>query len=110
MLQTVGVIHRDLKPDNILLHQDPCISAGSCIKQWTVKIADFNMSALLKGRVDASTEPLGAFEYKSLEQLLAHYQRRQQSPKVTYTVKADLWSIGVMMYECATKRLPFNVS
>jgi len=83
-----GVIHRDIKPTNILVTQDR-----------DVKIGDFSIAHLTK--MDATeTMPLGLVgspRYMSPEQITEDYLTNQ----------TDLFSLGIIMYELLTGKHPF---
>jgi eukaryotic-like serine/threonine-protein kinase len=84
-----GVIHRDLKPDNILIHSD-----GSPV------ISDFGIARVVSGYV-ASTGvnmTIGTPQYLSPEQA----QGRVVDPR------ADLYSLGITLYKAATGEVPFT--
>ena len=83
-----GIIHRDIKPQNILVHKDGLI-----------KVADFGI-ARVAGRDTLSTEDsvMGSVHYFSPEQA-------QGKP---VTAASDLYSVGVVLYEMLTGRPPFD--
>ena len=83
-LHNRGVIHRDLKPDNVML-------AGE-----TPRLADFGVSRALKS-TGQSAAAAGAAPYLAPEAI--NRNRNQQT---------DLWSVGVMLYQMLSGRLPFN--
>ncbi|MCK9521887.1 MAG: protein kinase [Proteobacteria bacterium] len=88
----LGVVHRDLKPDNIYLIN----RAG---RKNYVKVIDFGLARLSQdGRLAAKGAVFGTPEYMSPEQA-----RGEDA-----TPASDLYSIGVIMFEMLTGRLPFN--
>lgn len=92
------IVHRDLKPQNILLSVDARKSTDvySCRPQEIVlKIADFGLSRVLQSGIYASTV-CGTFSYMAPEVVTRKYD-----------VKADIYSIGIILYECLTGEIPF---
>lgn len=86
-LRSKNIIHRDLKPQNVLLTSD----------RKTLKIADFGFAKMIGS--DALAETMcGSPLYMAPEILL----------KKPYTSKADLWSIGIMLYEVLCAAHPFK--
>jgi serine/threonine protein kinase len=89
-----GVVHRDLKPDNIFVTRD---HEG----REVLKIVDFGIAKLLDDRVDGVTTRVGAVvgtpAYMSPEQALGE----------EIDARADLYSVGIIAYELLTGRPPF---
>jgi VCBS repeat-containing protein len=91
-----GIIHRDIKPDNILLRQQSGSSAGP--KQAV--ITDFGLAVLLKEGEEVSTNPfMGSLPYMSPE----------QCSNLPLDGRSDLYSLGVMLYQLTTGQLPFRI-
>ncbi len=83
-----GVVHHDIKPENILLLSDA-----------TVKVTDFGIASVPNFEGDSmSDEAVGSVHYISPEQA-----RGDVTDK-----KSDLYSVGVMMYVMLTGKLPFD--
>ncbi len=89
----VGVVHRDLKPENILLVRDPEVSGGE-----RVKIIDFGIAKLEGDRYEhtATGIVLGTPTYMAPEQWQCSTDPR-----------ADIYSLGIVIYVMATAELPF---
>ncbi len=86
-----GLIHRDLKPANIFLAGDPAAPL--------VKILDFGLAkALFDDVATASGVMMGTPAYMSPEQILSTKDASRAS---------DLWSVGVILFECLAGRRPF---
>jgi serine/threonine-protein kinase ULK/ATG1 len=95
-LQSKGIIHRDLKPQNILLCHNESLSNPSP-DDITLKIADFGFARFLQDGVMAATL-CGSPQFMAVEILLSK----------PYDCKADLWSIGTILYQCLTGKAPFQ--
>lgn len=82
-----GIIHRDIKPQNIMI-----------LKDGTIKVADFGIAALESVQECKSGQTLGSVHY------IAPEQARGQSPDL----RSDIYSLGVVMYEMLTGALPYE--
>ncbi len=81
-----GVVHRDLKPENVLIAED-----------GTAKLMDFGIARSVASRMTAEGEIVGTVFYMAPEIALGQ----------NYDGRADLYSLGVMLYELTTGELPF---
>ncbi len=83
-----GIVHRDIKPQNIMLLED-----------GTIKVADFGIARFSHGETRTMTEKaIGSVHYISPEQAKGEFTDE----------KADIYSVGVVLYEMLTGKLPFE--
>lgn len=83
-----GIIHRDIKPQNIMLLQD-----------GTIKVTDFGIARFAKNETRTMTgKAIGS----------VHYIAPEQARGDITDAKADIYSVGVLLYEIITGNLPFE--
>ena len=83
-----NIIHRDIKPDNILITEDNI-----------VKVADFGIAKVVDSRtVTNSNKVIGTAHYFSPEQAKGNF----------VDGRTDIYSLGIVMYEMITGRVPYN--
>ncbi len=97
-VHTFGFVHRDVKPSNVMIARD---RTG----RETVKLIDFGVAAMTSATRDGSAPAprltvdgglVGTMGYMALEQLMAQ----------SIDARADVYALGVTLYECLTGDLP----
>ena len=83
-----GIVHRDIKPQNIMLLADS-----------TIKVMDFGIARFSRSENQTMTD-------KAIGSV--HYISPEQAKGDTTDAKADIYSVGVMMYEMLSGKLPFE--
>ncbi|XP_043807828.1 mitogen-activated protein kinase kinase 2 isoform X2 [Manihot esculenta] len=81
------IIHRDLKPSNLLLNH-----------RGEVKITDFGVSAIMASTSGQANTFIGTYNYMSPERIIGG----------RYGYKSDIWSLGLVLLECATGQFPYS--
>ena len=82
-----GIVHRDIKPQNVMILRD-----------GTIKVADFGIAALETRQEQRSDQTVGSVHY------IAPEQARGEQPDT----RSDIYSLGVVMYEMLTGRMPYD--
>ncbi|MCD4687312.1 MAG: serine/threonine protein kinase, partial [Anaerolineae bacterium] len=85
-----GVVHRDIKPDNILLD-------GDC----NAYLSDFGLAEVIKGSLDRAEEGItGSPAYMAPEQLKG----------AAITLQSDVYALGIVIYEMLTGKHPYGLA
>ena len=94
-----GVVHRDIKPDNILIkvQEHPEHEGASVLR---AVVTDFGLAKLREGGIQTVTGTLmGTLAFMSPEQCVGE----------ELDGRSDIYSLGVVLYQLTTGRLPFNI-
>jgi serine/threonine-protein kinase len=99
-----GIVHRDLKPANIVILEQPGDEPGSQVE--VVKVLDFGIAKLIRPEADGDTKEalteagtvLGTPHYMSPDSIIGE----------DVDHRADIYSLGVMIYEMLTGERPFG--
>ncbi len=83
-----GVIHRDIKPQNVLITKD-----------MVAKVTDFGIARTNNSAITLT----GSFAFGSV-----HYFSPEQAKGTAVTERSDLYSLGILLYEMVTGRVPFE--
>ena len=93
-----GIVHRDVKPDNIFLQE----VAG---ERDFAKILDFGLAKFVAGDYERDQLTRSGYVVGSPE-----YMAPEQASGGEVTPAADIYSLGIVLFECLTGRLPFDAT
>jgi serine/threonine protein kinase/Tfp pilus assembly protein PilF len=93
-----GIIHRDIKPGNVIVRHD-----------GFVKLLDFGLAKFQAAHVDVDA-PTRSLTEPGTVAGTALYMSPEQARGLTVDARTDIFSLGVLLYEMITGRLPFNGS
>jgi len=99
-MHKMGIVHRDLKPENIL------------VDEWTeqlrrVKIADFGISAMIDGNIEAEDDDAESANLRTRVGTLS-YTAPEILGRKPYDHRVDYWSLGIIMHILCSGYPPFD--
>jgi serine/threonine protein kinase len=98
VLHKEGILHRDIKSLNVLVSED-----------YSCKIADFGMAKLIKNDINQGTIALNT-EGKGTPVWMAPEVKKPQQAVSAYSFPADIYSLGIVLYEIFERDLPWDNS
>jgi eukaryotic-like serine/threonine-protein kinase len=92
-----AIAHRDIKPGNIMLRPD-----------MLVKVLDFGLAKLTEPPTQNSEAARLVNTHQGIVMGTAHYMSPEQTRGQRIDPRTDIWSLGVVLYEMTTRRMPFE--
>ena len=91
-----GIVHRDIKPDNIIVNGP------------RVKVLDFGIAKRVGVETTTSQSPTAFVTQQGMILGTVHYMSPEQALGKSLDARTDIFSLGVVLYEAATGKLPFG--
>lgn len=95
-----GIIHRDIKPENVIIRRD-----------GLVKVLDFGLAKLTEHQQGVDLEAATRAQVTTHTGLVMgtpRYMSPEQARGIAIDARTDIWSLGCVLYEMVTRRVPFE--
>lgn len=95
-----GIIHRDIKPENVIIRRD-----------GLVKVLDFGLAKLTEHQPGVDLEAATRAQVTTRTGLVMgtpRYMSPEQARGIAIDARTDIWSLGCVLYEMVTRRVPFE--
>lgn len=96
-----GIIHQDIKPENLLLQP---VSGTDTASPYILKIADFGLTRLRQGIVGSPLQTSSSAPWVTLT-----YAAPEQLQGLTVDERSDIYALGVVLYELLSGQPPFSI-
>lgn len=100
-----GIVHRDIKPENVMLRRDGYVKV---LDFGLAKLADETAAATKTVSFEAPTRTAVLQTEPGVVMGTASYMSPEQARGLVVDARSDIWSLGVVLYEMAAGKLPFE--
>jgi serine/threonine-protein kinase len=104
----LGVVHRDVKPANIFLHQPRSPASGGADDERVVKLLDFGLAKVLSGASPRAPAPLAEPTQDGAVLGTPGYLSPEQAAGRPLDARSDLYAAGLVLYRMVAGRRPFE--
>lgn len=94
---SAGIIHRDIKPDNVMVRSD-----------GLVKVLDFGVAKYTQPATEPRDPEIGVETTPGVIVGTVAYMSPEQARAISVDARTDIWSLGAVLYEMLTRRRPFT--
>jgi serine/threonine-protein kinase len=103
---TAGVVHRDLKPDNLFLHR---VSERDGSASWQLKVLDFGIAKVVSGALDPALKPLHLTGKSQVLGTPRYLAPEQIAKEREVDARTDLYAVGLILFISLVGEGPFDL-